>query len=185
MDDWGLPTSTVIGGEEFVIRADFRDVLNILCILEDAELNDNERGALALEIFYPDFDKLNKDNAKEAAEYMQWFLNGGEMSTKRPKMKLADWKQDFPYIISPVNKVLGYEARAAEFVHWWTFLAAYCEIGECFFAHVVAIRKKKRAGKKLEKWERDFYRENRDKIDFQTQLTTDELDFLKSLEKGV
>ena len=38
------------------------------------------------------------------------------------------------------NRVLGQEVRAAKYMHWWTFLAAYQEIGECTFAQIVRIR---------------------------------------------
>ena len=70
--------------------------------------------------------------------------------------------------------VTGYEVRAAEYVHWWTFLGAYMEIGDCTFAQVVSIRKKRAQGKKLDKQEQQFYRDNVDLIEIRVQETDEE-----------
>lgn len=183
MTEWGLPTSVTINGTSYAIRSDFRTVLDLMTILDDAELSDGLRGSLALEVFYPDFDQMRPEDYQEAVEYLKYFIAGGEMEAKAPQSKLADWQQDFPLIIAPVNRVLGFEARAADYVHWWTFLSAYYEIGDCLFAQVVSIRKKINEGKKLEKWERDFYRKNREKVDMKSKATSADIEFLKSLEK--
>lgn len=82
-----------------------------------------------------------------------------------------DWQQDFPLIVAPVNKVLGEEVRAMRYLHWWTWNTAYTEIGDCMFAQVVNIRRKKSKGEKLDKSEQEFYRKNRHLIDFQKQYT--------------
>lgn len=179
---WELPTSASINGTEYAIRTDFRAVLDMLEVLEDPALTDGERGLLAMQIFYPEFDDMPRADHKAAAEFLVYFIAGGEMRAQQPRQKLADWHRDFPIIIAPVNRVLGFEARAAEHVHWWTFLSAYAEIGDCFFAQVVAIRKKLREGKKLEKWEREFYKRNRAQIDLGPKVTDADIEFLKQLE---
>ena len=89
-------------------------------------------------------------------------------------MRLMNWQQDFKLIASPINHILGYEVRAAEHVHWWTFLGAYMEIGDCTFAQVVSIRKKRAQGKKLDKQAQQFYRDNVDLIEIRVQETDEE-----------
>ena len=180
MSAWDLPESVVVGGSEHPVRSDYRAVLDVLTILEDLDLSDAERGALALEVFYEDFDDIDPSDYKEAAERLMWFVGGGDAPAKAPSRKLADWKQDFPIIIGPVNRVLGYEAREVEHLHWWTFLAAYMEVGDCLFAQVVSIRKKKSRGKRLEKHEEAFYRENRSLVDFQTEHTEAEEELISA-----
>ena len=54
------------------------------------------------------------------------------------------------------------------------------EIGECTFSTVVSIRSKRAKGKKLDKWEEEFYRENRKMIDLPQKLTAEEQEFLNS-----
>lgn len=70
-----------------------------------------------------------------------------------------------------MNKVAGHEVRADKFLHWWTFLSYFYGIGEGQLSTVVSIRSKRQKGKKLEKWEQEYYRENRKKIDFQQPET--------------
>jgi hypothetical protein len=47
----------------------------------------------------------------------------------------------------------------------------FSEIGESLFSTVIGIRLKKKKGKKLEQWEKDFYKENRTIVDMKTQET--------------
>ena len=76
-----------------------------------------------------------------------------------------DWQQDFDLMVAPINHILGFECRSADYLHWHTFLAAYLEIPpESVFARVLRIREKLRTGKKLEKYERTWYNKNRDLV---------------------
>lgn len=52
-----------------------------------------------------------------------------------------------------------------KYMHWWTFLGAYMEIADGLFSQVLYIRQKKAKGKKLEKWEMEFYKNNKKLID--------------------
>ena len=56
-------------------------------------------------------------------------------------------------------------------VHWWTFLGAYQDLGDCTFAQVVRIRDKKARGKLLEKDEREWYRRNSDIVNMKRRLS--------------
>jgi hypothetical protein len=67
-----------------------------------------------------------------------------------------------------------------KFTHWWTFIGGYREIGECTFANIVGIRSKRAKGKRLEKWEEEFYRENKKMVDLPQKLTAEEEEFLNS-----
>ena len=87
-----------------------------------------------------------------------------------------DWEQDFQYIVAPINRVVGCEVRAVDYLHWWTFISAYYEIGDCLFAQIVRIRQLKSKGKKLDKADQEFYRENRRLVDIKIKYTeADEL----------
>lgn len=178
MSEWGLPTSAEINGHRHPIRSDYRAALDVLGVLSDPEMDDQERGACALTVFYPDLDDMPREDYEGAVEYMRWFLAGGDAGHRPPSAKLADWEQDFPIIVGAVNRVIGYEVRAVDNLHWWTFLAAYAEVGDCLFAQVVAIRKKLAEGRKLEKHERRFYREHRDLVDLKVKETPAESELL-------
>lgn len=184
--EYGLPKSVNIGGEEFAIRYDFRVILDIFEALNDPELSDQDRALAALSMFYPDVDTLPDYEA--AIRAMFRLINGGsEEAGGQKQKKLVAWEQDFPYIVAPVNRVLGYETRAVAYdpetntggVHWWTFLSGYTEIGDCLFAQIVGIRSKKAKNKKLDKSEQEFYRKNRDIVDIKVNYTQAEDDLVK------
>lgn len=63
-------------------------------------------------------------------------------------------------------------------VHWWTFLSAYTEIGDCLFAQIVGIRSKKAKGKRLDKSEQEFYRKNKSIVDIKVRYTDAEDDLV-------
>ncbi|MFR6373307.1 MAG: hypothetical protein ACLUOB_05615 [Subdoligranulum sp.] len=64
--------------------------------------------------------------------------------------------------------------RALPYLHWWTFIAYFMNIGSGPLATVVGIRHKLAKGQKLEKWEQQFYRENKEIVDLRPQLTKEE-----------
>ena len=95
------------------------------------------------------------------------FIDNG-VCDKKNNPKTMDWEQDANILIPEINKILGYEVRNPSVkTHWWTFLGAYMGISESLFSNVVRIRYKKAKGKKLEKYEQEFYKENKSLIDFE------------------
>lgn len=185
--NYGLPTSVEIDGVDYAIRYDFRAILDIFEALNDPDLEQWERILAALQIFYIGFDQLTDYNTA-AVECFKFINGGNEDDTKKKSPKLMDWEQDFPYIVAPVNRIIGKEIRSIPYdektntggLHWWTFLSAYTEIGECFFAQVVRIRDLKARGKTLDKSDREFYRRNRDVIDIKTRYSDAENDILSA-----
>ena len=164
-----LPTSLEVDGKQFPIRnkGDFRTILDCLVTLDDyEELDSTERIIACLIIFYENLNSVEdvlKINQKEATLAMFRFFNCGEdESTRTQNTKLIDWRQDEALIASAVNKVAGKEIRLEPYMHWWTFMGYYMAIGESALATVVSIRSKLAKGKKLEKYEQDFKRDNPD-----------------------
>lgn len=102
--------------------------------------------------------------------------HGQENREKRKQPEIMSWAQDFDLYIAPINRIAGCEVRALEYLHWYSFLSYYQEIGDCLYAQVVSIRDKKARGKSLDKQERDFYRRNRDIVDLKTTYSEAEAD---------
>ncbi len=176
---YDLPTSVKVCGIEYNIRSDYRAVLDICIALTDPELSDQDKGAVALSIFYPDLEKIPPENLEDALKQCFWFINCGEENHTQKGPKLVDWGQDFKLIVAPVNRVMGTEIRALGYLHWWTWVCAYQEIGECTFAQVVRIRDRKARGKALDKSDKEWYRKNRHLVDFKAHYTQAEDDALK------
>lgn len=176
---YALPKSLEVCGVEYEIRSDYRVVLDICTALADPDLDDFNRMMEALEIFYPAFDDMPPSHYEKALKKCYWFINGGdEEDDSRKAPKLMDWEQDFKYIVAPINRVMGTEVRALEYLHHWTFLSAYREIGDCTFAQIVRIRSKKAKGKQLDKDEQRWYRENRKIVDIKQTYSTAEKETL-------
>lgn len=104
---------------------------------------------------------------------MAVFISCGDCETK-PAPKLLDWEQDAQVIVADVNKVAGTEIRALPFLHWWTFAAYFHAVGEGQLSTLVSIRDKLRKGKKLEKWEQEYYRKNKEKVDLKKRYSAEE-----------
>lgn len=180
MTGWTLPETVEVSGKDYRVNADYRDILDIISRLNNSGEPERVRLTVALALFYEDFPQLPPIDYPEAWRKLCWFINGGEEETDSgPSPKRIDWDQDQPLIVADINRVAGCEVRALPFLHWWTFLACFRGIGEGQLSTVVGIREKRRKGKKLDSWERDFYRENRVMVDFQTHYTPEEDEILK------
>ena len=181
--NYDLPKSLNVGGIEYGIRSDFRAVLDVIEIINDTDLEEQERYFLTLLFFYAEFDEIHAEDYQEALEKCYWFINGGKIDKQTGKNppRLMDWEQDFPFIIAPVNRVIGHEIRADAYLHWWTFLSAYMEIGECTFAQIVHIRSEKMRGKKLSKFDEEWYRKNRELVDLPVKYSDKDLDLFRKL----
>lgn len=179
---YDLPKTVTVDGVELAIRYDYRVILTILELLNDAELPDYLKARGMIELFYCDPSSIR--NVKAAVEACYDFIDMSEApGPKSPRV--MDWEQDFRYIVAPVNRVLGLECREVPYdfdnntggVHWYTFMGAFQEIGaDCLFSQIVNIRDKLARGKKLEKHEREWMNRNRRLIDLKQKFTEAEND---------
>lgn len=177
---WSLPTSATIGGVEYPIHADFRDILDIFRYLDDPDKPEYVRWRIAIALFYE--GKIQDDNMQEAMEYLADFIACGDRDSK-PGPRLLDWEQDAQVIVADINKVAGTEIRTMPFLHWWTFVSYFNAIGDGQLSTLVSIRDKLRRRKALEKWEREYYRKNKDRVDLKHKYSAEELAEQERLKK--
>lgn len=174
MSAWELPETLTVGGCDWKIRTDFRAVLDILKYFGDPEYELDESWEICLYILYEDYENIPVSLKEEAAKKAVWFIDMGIKDDGKKKPNTMDWEQDAPIIIPSINRVLGTEIRDIKHLHWWTFLGAYMEIGDGLFSNVLHIRQKKAKGKRLEKWESEFYKENKSLVEIQKKYTEEE-----------
>lgn len=181
-----LPKSVEIDGEQFSIRYDYRVILEIITMLDDSELDGADKTEALIKMFYLEPDKII--NANSAINACFDFIDAGSKRQRKKSPRLTDWEQDFEFIIAPVNRVLGYDARGVDYdpientggLHWWTFLSAYMEIGgDCLFSQIVSIRDKQARKKKLEKHEREWLRRNGDLVRIKPRYSAEEDELVK------
>lgn len=153
-----LPTSLNFGNKDWEIRTDYRNILTILSAFDDPDLEDTEKAYVCLHNLYEDFENIPQELYGDAFEAAMKFIDhsaGGGSGAKN-----MDWEQDANLLFPAINKVAGYEVRSSEYIHWWTFLGFFMEIGEGVYSTVLSLRSKKNSGKKFEKWEREWWTKN-------------------------
>ena len=178
-----LPKSVMVNGKEMAIRYEYTAILDIISAMNDPELEDSEKVYICLYIFYEDFDVLDKGDYEEAFKQAQEFMDNGMSGERNMNVRMVDFEQDARILFPAVNRVAGKEIRNEENIHWWTFLGWFMEMGECTYSNVLSIRSKKAKSKKLEKWEEEFYKDNKKLCDIQPRLTQAEKDAEEELNK--
>lgn len=177
-----LPEALTVGGEEYPIRTDYRNVLQVFEAFQDPELPQEEKWIVAIYLLFEDFfcddDVLQAAqdgfDLGEAMKQISWFISAGQPEKQVLEQPTYNWTQDEQIIFSAVNKVAGRETRELEYLHWWTFLGYFNEMGEGVFSFIVGIRNKLNKGKKLEKHEKEFLSHNKELVLMKKPLTKEE-----------
>lgn len=178
----GLPETLLVGGAEYPIRTDYRNVLQVFEAFQDPELQPEEKWIVAIYLLFEDFtcadDVLQAAqdgfDLNEAMKQISWFISAGQPEKEVLEMPTYNWKQDEQMIFSAVNKVASRETRELEYLHWWTFLGYFNEVGEGTFSFVVSIRHKLNHRKKLEKHEKEFLAKNKGLVKLEKPKTREE-----------
>lgn len=190
MDILKLPSSLEVQGVQLAINADWRPCVNIMRMFERQDLTDSEKILCMVEILY--VDEVPDSMVADAAEQAIWFLNMGDDPRAKASGKtssagrLFSWEQDLKYIISAVEHASHVSIRSQEFYHFWEFMSAFFETGECILNTLIHQRKLKKTGKQS-KMDREWWAENKDIAELKVELTTDEqevLDAFNALLKG-
>ena len=173
MTGYSLPITINVAGIEYPIRYDFLAVLDILIAMNEPDFDDYAKGTVMLKILYPDWREIPGRHLEEALQKACDFIDCGQAGDKKHSPRLIDWEQDAAIIIPAVNSVAHTEVRSMPSLHWWTFFGYFLEIRESLLSSVISIRQKKAGHKKLESWEKEFYRENKVLIDFKKEDSED------------
>ena len=186
MSDYDLPLTVQNGSVLLKIRdrCDYRIVLKCIKALKDNELTEEQKGKCALIIFYENYNEIVdiQSAVNEMLRIIGYDEEPNQQEANTPV--LMDWEHDFKQIAPPISRVLGYSVRDPKnYTHYYDFIGAYMEIGECSWATIVSIREKKQKHKKLEKWEEEFCREHPKLITLPQNFTQEEEEFFSLFEK--
>lgn len=146
-----LPETLTVGGAEYPIRTDYRNILQIFEAFQDPELYPEEKQIVSVYLLFADFSGPDDVDAavgngfdmEEAVKQIAWFIAAGRPEKKDDRPTYS-WRQDEQMIFSAVNKVAGTETRELPYLHWWTFVGYFNEIEECTFTYIIGIRHKLR-----------------------------------------
>lgn len=171
-----LPRALEVSGRMYPIRTDYRDMLRILTAFGDPELEEDEKVYICLFILYRDFDAMPQADYEAAFKAAVRFIDHGteHENADKPPPQVMDWEQDESILFPAINKAAGREVRTARYIHWWTFLGYYMEIGDGVFSTVLHLRTKKAQGKKLEKWEQEYWNAHKELCKLQPKRSAEE-----------
>ncbi|MGN0615097.1 Gp15 family bacteriophage protein [Ruminococcus flavefaciens] len=178
-----LPKALDVNGKTYAINSDFRNILTIFEAFNDSDLTNEEKAFVCIMRLYR--TEIPSADIEEAIRKAYWFCDGGDMpKTKPEKVKTLDWKHDEQIIFPAISKTAGVvDIRELPYMHWWTFLGCFGEIGEGLFSTVMHIRQKKAQGKSLDKWEKEFYNKNKELVKLITPEEQAEIDETEAVLK--
>lgn len=168
------PTSLSIGGTDYEIDTDFKVGIAILNEFNNSGSSTGQKTEFMLRMLFGEKGFRSLAGKGEAIEKAGWYLRCGRKEKDYdPSYKgisldamVFDWEQDGHLIFAGIAKHRG-DIRQREHCHFWEFMAYFSEMGECTFTTVCSIRSKRARGKKLEKWESEFYNRNRDLVELE------------------
>ncbi len=180
-----LPKSLVIDGIEYDIDSDYRTALLIMQMYNDRALSALNAQMTMLNILFTTIPEgesepvtIIPENISEAIKQAMWFLNIGDNDNNiKLTKRTIDYKKDEQLIFSAVNAVYTKDVRSERYMHWWTFYGLCQAIdGESLISYIISIRNKLFNGKKLEKHENEFYKQNKDLIIIKGEDTEESID---------
>mgnify|MGYP002854460845 CR=1 FL=1 len=179
-----LPKELLIDGSSYEINPDYRNVLTIIQAFNDEDLNPKEKAFIMFKRLFKSFEKIPQNDYTEAYQKAMEFIACEKESRaeKKKKPQVVDWEKDEMMLFPAVNKVAGFEVRAVEFMHWWTFLGLFQGIStEDTYGFILSIRQKRARHKKLEKHEQEFFNRNREICDLHFQTRQDAEDEMEKI----
>ena len=128
-----LPTTVDIEGIEYEINSDFRTSILFELLMQDIEIEDEEKTIQALQLYYKKCPK----NIDEAINKMLWFYSCGKENTLKAdnktgssSEKIYDFDYDDEYIYSAFLDQYGIDLNEIEYLHWWKFKAMFKALKE-------------------------------------------------------
>lgn len=145
--------------EGFPIDTDFGIGIQIMQVLEDKELSQHERVAMALNLlFVIDNENPLIPDIDTAIEGMKWFLTDWyhDNQNNKDKIKVLDYDIDQWRIHSAFLSHYGIDLKTQP-MHYWEFMGLLSNLPECAFTRVIDIRSKVIDGK-MSNQEKEAYK---------------------------
>lgn len=111
-----LPTAIEVEGGSFAIRTDFKDILRILRMSQDAEIAERDKYIAQQKMFFKEEIPPNIE------EHFNWFLSCGIEPGESGGDNDFDFEQDAMEIYSGFMQIYSIDLLEVD-LHWWTFKA--------------------------------------------------------------
>lgn len=135
-----LPREVEINGKMYEINSDFRTSILFEQLIEDDEVEEYEKGLMALNLYF-NLNDLKEADLEEALNKIYWFYScgkdesyindssNGKKSTKEEE-QIYNWDYDDEYIYAAFLDQYKIDLQDIEFLHWWKFKAMFNSLKE-------------------------------------------------------
>ncbi len=118
------------------IRTDFRESIKFELLMQDNTINEKDKVALAVKLYY--YDILKIKDIKKAVDDILWFYRCGEelkeensQGNNGEKVKqIYSYEFDDKYIYSAFLEQYNIDLNAIKYLHWWKFKALFNGLNE-------------------------------------------------------
>lgn len=128
-----LPTTVDIEGIEYEINSDFRASILFELLMQDVEIEDEEKIIQSLQLYY----RQCPHNIDEAINKMLWFYSCGKENDLKSNSKtgssseqIYNFNYDDEYIYSAFLDQYRIDLNDIEYLHWWKFKAMFKALKE-------------------------------------------------------
>ena len=170
----------------YLINTDFRIGIQILQIFSDADLDEMEKSAIALNLLY---GNGVPDDRNMAIAGLFWFLNCGKERNNEESNDddiIFDFDIDAHVIYSAFYHRYNIDLKTAK-LHWWDFKTLLLDLGECALTNIMNARQTK-ITPNMPQEEQEYYRKLKKIYEIPKQYTTEETnnlnEFLAQLKGG-
>lgn len=183
-----LPIKVEIEGTEYKINTDFRTSILFELLMQDNEISEEDKIIHALELYYP----ICPLNINEAIEQILWFYRCGKdiIGTKgtgkgRSATQIYSFDYDDDYIYAAFMDQYNIDLQDIEYLHWWKFKAMFKALKEDNEIVKIMGYRSIDISKIKDKDQKTYYKKMKDLYKIPTQISKDEEEKLKEIEKAL
>lgn len=156
-----LPESVEIDGEEYQINTDFRISIMFELLMQDDEVEDMDKTAQALNLYYP----VIPENKQKAVEKIIWFYRCGKETNQDSsntgggtQKQVYSFDYDDGYIYEAFLREYGIDLQEIEYLHWWKFRSMFKGLpDDTEFVKIMGYRSVN-INSKMSKEQKQFYK---------------------------
>lgn len=118
------------------IRTDFRESIKFELLMQDKNINEKDKIALAIKLYYYDMSKIK--DIKIAINDILWFYRCGEELKKETSQdeneerikQIYSYEFDDKHIYSAFLEQYNIDLNSINYLHWWKFKALFNGLSE-------------------------------------------------------
>lgn len=183
-----VPTTVDVGNKEYKINSDFRYGILFQLLMQDNELSDKDKYIKSIELYYPEVPP--KEHRDEAIEKIMWFYRCGKDISKskgngkgKSVTQIYSFEYDDDYIYAAFMDQYGIDLQDIDYLHWWKFKAMFKGLKEDNEIVKIMGYRAMDLSKIKDKEQKAYYKKMKDLYKIPTQISKDEEEKLKEIEK--